>query len=103
MISVHSSTAASQRGERPGMGVMTFGHQPALRVARPSTRTEDRVQLGSGRVGVAQLIQPSQREDERLLDRIGGIFPAAKEMERVEVESGPMSGRALCPGPSIAA
>jgi len=77
------------------MGVMTFGHQPALRVARPSTRTEDRVQLGSGRVGVAQLIQPSQREDERLLDRISGIFPAAKEMERVGVER--------CPGPSIAA
>src|SRR6476646_435573 len=37
MISVHWSTPGSQRGERHGMGVTTFGHQPALRVARPST------------------------------------------------------------------
>lgn len=49
------------------------------------------MQPGSGRVGVAQLIQPSQREDERLLDRVCGSFPAAKEMERVGVESGLVS------------
>jgi hypothetical protein len=85
------------------MGVTTFGHQPALRVARPSTRTEDRVQPGSGRAGIAQLIQPSEREDERLLDRIGGIFPAAEEMERVGVESGPVSVQQFAQDQAVAA
>jgi hypothetical protein len=37
MISVHWPTPGSQRGERHGMGVTTFGHQPALRVARLTT------------------------------------------------------------------
>ena len=61
------------------------------------------MQPGSGRVGVAQLIQPSEREDERLLDRIGGIFPAAKEMERVGVETGSMSVEQCAQGQAIAA
>jgi hypothetical protein len=61
------------------------------------------VQPGSGRVGVAQLIQPSQREDERLLDRVCGIFPADKEMERVGVESGLVSDERCAQGQAVAA
>ena len=61
------------------------------------------MQPGSGRVGIVQLIQPSEREDEPLLDRIGGIFPAAKEMERVGVESGPVSVEPCAQGQAVAA
>ena len=61
------------------------------------------MQPGSGRVGVAQLIQPSQREDERLLDRVCGIFPADKEMERVGVESGLVSDERCAQGQAVAA
>ena len=49
------------------------------------------------------MIQPSEREDEPLLDRIGGIFPAAKEMERVGVESGPVSVEPCAQGQAVAA
>ena len=61
------------------------------------------MQPGSGRVGVAQLIQPSQREDERLLDRVCGIFPADKEMERVGVESGLVSDERCAQDQAVAA
>ena len=61
------------------------------------------MQPGSGRIGVAQLIQPSQREDERLLDRVCGIFPADKEMERVRVESGLVSDERCAQGQAVAA
>ena len=61
------------------------------------------MQPSFGRVGVAQLIQPSEREDERLLDRIGGVFPPAKEIERVGIESGPVSVEQCAQGQAIAA
>ena len=61
------------------------------------------MQPGSGRAGIVQLIQPSEREDEPLLDRIGDIFPAAKEMERVGVESGPVSVEQCAQGQAVAA
>jgi hypothetical protein len=124
MISVHWSPPGSQRGERDGMGVTAFWPSTGARrgsadhhrldVSRgdlattpphlhQADRTEDRVQPGSGRAGVAQLIQLSEREDERLLDRIGGVFPAAKEMERVGVESGPVSDEQCAQGQAIGA
>ena len=49
------------------------------------------------------MIQPSEREDEHLLDRIGDIFPAAKEMERVGIESGPVSVEQCAQGQAVAA
>jgi hypothetical protein len=48
-------------------------------------------------------MDPAEREDERLLDSIGGIFPAAKEMERVGGESGPVSVEQCPQGQAVAA
>ena len=55
------------------------------------------------RIGVAQLMQTSEREDERLLDRVGGVFPAAKDLKRTEVESRTVTVEQCAQGQAIAA